>query len=133
MFLIYTGVTRQSTEVLKKSPEKINTKFLDFVDQMEIAIRHQKESQFLKLIKEGWEQKKSTSPHIIESENISNLDCVIEEDSKILAHRLCGAGSGGYFLVFVKEGTETLSSMRKRYGNVLPLRISHEGIKDKKI
>ena len=33
------------------------------------------------------------------------MDKAIEENETVLAHRLCGAGNGGFFLTFSKKNT----------------------------
>ena len=34
---------------------------------------------------------------------IKDMDKTLEDNDTVLAHRLCGAGGGGYFLVFVNH------------------------------
>jgi hypothetical protein len=50
------------------------------------------------------------------------LDKRLYDDNKILSHKLCGAGNGGYFLVFVKAGNTI------QYHNSKKIQISETGI-----
>ena len=42
---------------------------------------------------------------ITQNQVIKDMDKVLEENDTVLAHRLCGAGNGGFFLAFSKRGT----------------------------
>jgi len=103
MYIIYTGITRKSTNILKTlsfkddSLLKICEKFLDAITKNNVGL-------FLDLIKQGWTAKKNTSKSIIEEPAVFSLDNSLENNENVLAHRLCGAGNGGYFLSFVKKG-----------------------------
>ena len=48
----------------------------------------------------GWKQKKETSSSICENEKIVEIDNVLENNKSVIAHKLCGAGNGGFFLSF---------------------------------
>jgi galactokinase/mevalonate kinase-like predicted kinase len=49
-------------------------------------------------------QKKNVSYIITSNQVIKNIDKVLEENNTVLAHRLCGAGNGGFFLTFSRKG-----------------------------
>ena len=51
-------------------------------------------------MRQNWIQKKNTTPVITENQVIKDIDKVLEENDTVLAHRLCGAGNGGFFLTF---------------------------------
>ena len=53
-------------------------------------------------------QKKKTSSTIAENKTIQAWDSELELNHTVLAHRLCGAGNGGFFLTFSKPGTLTI-------------------------
>lgn len=103
MYLTYTGVTRKSTNILKTlsfnddSLLRICEDFLEAITKNNIDL-------FLDLIKQGWIVKKNTSKNIVEDFRVKALDDQLSHDENILAHRLCGAGNGGYFLSFVRKG-----------------------------
>lgn len=133
MFLIYTGETRRSTNVLKKVCQQSRARFLNYVDEMELAIREVNIDSFIALIHKGWNYKKLGNPHILGSEGLRASDYTIGKDSRILAHRLCGAGSGGYFLVFMHSDPGNSEYLMKTYKHVLPVGISSSGIYSEKI
>ena len=60
-------------------------------------------------MKKSWQQKKETSAVITENKVIKEMDKVLEENDTVLAHRLCGAGNGGFFLAFSKKDTLKVS------------------------
>ena len=52
-----------------------------------------------------WKQKKQTSSSITENEKIVLMDDTLLNNETVLAHKLCGAGNGGFFLTFSKKDT----------------------------
>ena len=61
-------------------------------------------SKVLDLLNDSWEQKKKTSSSIAENETIQTMDNELYSNSSVKAHKLCGAGNGGFFLVFSDKG-----------------------------
>ena len=53
----------------------------------------------------SWIQKKQTSSTIAENETIRNIDSMLDDNNTVCAHKLCGAGNGGFFLTFSKKDT----------------------------
>jgi len=51
-------------------------------------------------LNESWIQKKKTSSTITENKSIQDIDKTLNDNETVLAHKLCGAGNGGFFLVF---------------------------------
>jgi len=108
--LVFTGVTRNSKKVLKSvtdNLEKIQP-LLGTVDNAHQAILSDNHKEFFRLFKEGWTQKKNTSSTITENRHIREIDNCLEKTESVLAHKLCGAGNGGFFLTFSQRGTLTL-------------------------
>lgn len=105
MFLLYTGVKRKSTDLLSTYNLKKIEKVLPLVEETEKSIENLDVPRFLDIIKEGWARKKETSPLIVSDSTVSEIDDILSKDETVLAHRLCGAGNGGYFLIFKKIGT----------------------------
>jgi galactokinase/mevalonate kinase-like predicted kinase len=70
---------------------------------MESSIRNNDFDGFFSIINEGWAKKKETSSEIMSNPTIQELDGKLSNDPSVLAHKLCGAGGGGYFLVFKKK------------------------------
>lgn len=110
--LVFTGFTRSSTDVLKGVSVPENDTFNPLVDKAENYLLTEDYDSFMQIIKEGWEEKKRTSKYVLENENISNLD---KELYKIgcSAHKLCGAGNGGFFLCFFEKHIEIPSNFYK--------------------
>ena len=106
MHLIFTGVTRNSKNVLKDVTANIEKSkpLLDTADKAYDILREKDYDKFLHLIRQGWMQKKNVSYIITSNQVIKNIDKVLEENNTVLAHRLCGAGNGGFFLTFSRKG-----------------------------
>lgn len=118
MSLIYTGVKRSSTDVLKSVDFKKIEKLLPLVDEMESAIRKGDGSRFLEIIGDGWEKKKETSPLLTQDERVKAIDVELSQIEEVLAHKLCGAGNGGYFLAFTEKGFDLKERLRGRVVNI---------------
>jgi D-glycero-alpha-D-manno-heptose-7-phosphate kinase len=103
--LIFTGVTRESKVVLEDLSRHVGkaVPLLDMVDLAYGALLDEKFDVVLDLLNLSWEQKKRTSTLIAENPIIQALDSKLSADERILAHKLCGAGNGGYFLCFTHK------------------------------
>lgn len=117
MYLLNTNITRSSTELLKTIDPDKSYNLLKIVDEFEDAILTNNEKRFFELFNDGWNIKKTTSPEIINSSELMNIDSVLCSLSEVAAHKLCGAGGGGYFLIFVKK--EEKQKFEKRISFVL--------------
>ena len=133
MFLIYTGVSRLSTDLLKKVEQDSRVGLLDIVDRLETAINTSDKVGFLGAINEGWAYKKKTSRAVVANLAIQEMDAAILNDRRILAHRLCGAGNGGYFLVFAEKDETNGEHMKHTYEHVIPIKIAPTGAKVKRL
>jgi len=125
MFLIPTGICRNSTDILKTvDVDKCHIYHMNDVSDMEIALIQNNTDDLLQVIKNGWRHKKSTSPLILGNPDLIELDKQLEQNKLVLAHKLCGAGNGGYFLVFTAHGTNPFP---EKY-NAIPISIAEEGL-----
>ncbi len=105
MYLINTCMDRSSTKILDSIETKDNKdlgRMLEIVEEMQKAIEDSDEQIFFELIKEGYQRKKNSSPHIFNSV-ISDMEDSMLGIEGIKAIRLCGAGGGGYILVFADK------------------------------
>jgi D-glycero-alpha-D-manno-heptose-7-phosphate kinase len=104
--LIFTGVTRDSKSVLKDISANVDKALplLDIVDQAYEALLEEKYHLVLEFLKESWYEKKRTSDLIAANPKIRDLDAELADADEILAHKLCGAGNGGFFLCFTDKG-----------------------------
>lgn len=105
--LVFTGVTRNSKNVLQDVTANIDKSLplLKTVDDAYDALKGKNYPKFLELLNHSWEQKKQTSSLITENQEIQNIDKVLTESKDVIAHKLCGAGNGGFFLVFSKPNS----------------------------
>ena len=106
MHLMFTGVTRNAKDVsadVTKNLHKIKP-LLKTADKAFDTLIKKDYDKFLYLMKESWNQKKETSSVITQNQVIKDMDKVLEDNETVLAHRLCGAGNGGFFLTFSNKG-----------------------------
>jgi len=103
MYLIYTHSQTNSTKALEKTTGTDRRGLLPVVDSMESAISKKSLHELTELVKLGWRQKKKITPHVVEDKSIQDIDKALENDKEIIAHRLCGAGNRGYFLVLSEK------------------------------
>jgi D-glycero-alpha-D-manno-heptose-7-phosphate kinase len=125
MYLMFTGVTRNSKNVLQDVTKNIEVSkdLLNIVEETEKSILSYDYKSFFKTFKDGWKIKKATSSLILE--NIKNIDEELENNKNILAHKLCGAGNGGFFLIFAKP--KSLINDKK----FIPISVSSCGVTGK--
>ena len=121
MYLIFTNVTRKSTDLLSNLDLKKREKLLDLVDLLEKSIKQNNKTDFFDIINEGWRKKKEVSRLIMDNSKVIEIDENLTRDKNILSHKLCGAGAGGFFLAFAKE--EIVDN------KFIPVSISEEGLK----
>lgn len=104
MYLVFTEKNRESTNVLKTIDIDKSYEHLADVDQLECFINSNNIAEMCKVIRNSWITKKQTSPYIC-SGDLSDVDNALYSDTKVLCHKLCGAGGGGFFLVITSKDT----------------------------
>ena len=130
MYVVYSGISRNSTNILKTINITDDTSMLCLVDEMQECIEKNDREKFIKLISSGWEIKKKTSKQITSNEKIRKIDNLFENDDDILCHKLCGAGNGGFFLLF----TEPNKNIKDRYDLYYrKIKIDKNGVESHKI
>ena len=129
MYLLYTGITRDSTNILQTININNSVPLLKDVLKLEKAINELDVGLFNKTIRNTWINKKNTSPLICSNENLMKLDDYISNDKNVLSHKLLGAGNGGYFLIF----TDKDNDIYKNYQNIKKIQISEISIQSNKI
>lgn len=104
--LVFTGVTRNSKNVLKDVTDNIDKAkpLLVTLDKSYSAIYSNDYGKFLNYLNKSWIQKKKTSSTITENISIQEMDSFLNENDTVIAYKLCGAGNGGFFLVFSEKG-----------------------------
>ena len=78
---------------------------LETVDNAYDALLQKDYGKFFNYLKKSWIQKKKTSSTITESSIIKEMDEQLNDNKTVIAHKLCGAGNGGFFLTFSEMGT----------------------------
>ena len=60
-----------------------------------------------------------TSKSILNNQDLLDLEEVLSTSPEVKAHKLCGAGGGGYFLAFVDAGSpcDNLNTKIKNFNN----------------
>ncbi len=108
--LVFTGVTRNSKKILKNITDNLEKvkPALKTVEVAHEALLEKSYNTFLKQLSEGWNQKKKTSDSITENKKIKAIDKELENNGSVIAHKLCGAGNGGFFLTFSKKNALTI-------------------------
>jgi D-glycero-alpha-D-manno-heptose-7-phosphate kinase len=103
--LIFTGITRDSKSVLKDVSHHVDKALplLELVDLAYDALYDERFDVVLEYLNRSWEEKKSTSHLITRNPKIREIDTKLTEDDRVLAHKLCGAGNGGFFLCFTSK------------------------------
>lgn len=99
-YLLFTGLTRNSTEVLKSVNVPTKDVFNPLVNEAEIYILNGNYVKFLKLMTKGWEEKKATSKDVLKEKTLKDMDEFLCSYPNCISHKLCGAGNGGFFLCF---------------------------------
>ena len=127
MALVFTGVTRNSRGVLKSVTDNLDkaVPLMQTVENAYDALLDENYPEFLELLNLSWDQKKKTSSHITENKIIRSMDKSLEESDSVIAHKLCGAGNGGFFLVFSKK-----NDLNIPYDSV-KINVSPSGVKGK--
>jgi len=131
MYLIHTGISRNSTDVLKTINIDNSLPLIDDVINLEKSIKNLDLELFNNTIRNTWINKKNTSSMICSNTDLMSLDDCINRDKNILSHKLLGAGNGGYFLIFTDKNKE--EKIINTYKNVKKINISEVGIQFNKI
>jgi len=127
--LVFTGVTRNSKNVLKDVSENLDKvkNLLPIVDEAYNAIILGDHQKVFDLLQKSWEEKKKTSSIIVENEVIRDMDRELCDNQTVLCHKLCGAGNGGFFLVFSEQ-----DKLNIPYHSV-KISVSSEGVSGRKV
>lgn len=125
-YLIYTNIKRQSKKILESVQVEKSYPLLANVDEMVTAIKTKNLQELFNLVKQAWELKKKTSPLIVNSPELALLDSELNRDSNVKAHKLCGAGGGGYYLAICNKGK--IPAIPQTYPTV-QVKLYHENLK----
>lgn len=132
MYLLFTDIRRSSTKVLngvKNKGTKDRIPLLSMVEETEKAILNTDKKKFYDCIREGWRLKQKTSPLVMQNSKLRELDDLLNETDNIKAHRLCGAGNGGFFLLFTERGAQLGEKIDSLNKPVIKVTISEDGVR----
>ena len=128
MYLVHTGLARRSTSVLSTIDTRRCLALIDVVKEMHEAILKRDQNKLLEMINEGWEIKKKTSKMITENHKIAEMDNFLSSNQDVLAHRLLGAGNGGYFLFFTSSDRDVSQISEGLQSRVIQIRVDNNGV-----
>lgn len=100
MYLVPTAITRSSTSIL--STLDISKSILLYKDVIKLNQNIKDKSKFFSIVNRAWEKKKETSSSILSSE-LNEIESMLRSKYNVNGLKLCGAGGGGYFLVFSED------------------------------
>jgi D-glycero-alpha-D-manno-heptose-7-phosphate kinase len=103
-YLVPTDATRSSTDVLETIDYGKVHEMSSTTNLMLDALIKEEYDKVNFLIKSGWEQKKLTSPSIV-NEKVKAIETILSRLPNISSYRLIGAGNGGYFLVLTEKNS----------------------------
>ena len=131
MYLLYTGVHRNSTDILKTLTIENSLPLIDDVEDLEDTIIKKDIDGFHEVINRTWQNKKRTSQNICSNPEIMNIDEMLRDDQTVKSFKLLGAGNGGYFLIFSDKNLKPI--LDSKYKNITPIFISETGVNSIKI
>lgn len=133
LMLIYTGMTRRSSDILSKQKKNIKDKMSalndirDMVEEGKEYLIKGELDDFGRLLHQGWELKKNLAQGISNS-RIEELYQAARK-AGALGGKICGAGGGGFLLIYcpLKQQSRVRKALRK--SRELPFRFEKEGTK----
>jgi D-glycero-alpha-D-manno-heptose-7-phosphate kinase len=129
MYLVNTGIKRSSTTVLQTVNIDKSYPLLALVDDLETAIETNDYESFERLLNAGWLQKKATSSLIADDPHIKQMDDAFSHSKLVHAVKLCGAGGGGYFLLFCDKQQEVAVHQELGYlGKITQIKATPAGV-----
>jgi len=137
MYLLNTNIVRNSTNVLKTIDIDKSYPLLNLVDKFENCILKKDTDQFFDLFNDGWKLKKLTSKEIMNNSSLLDLDLFLSNISSVKGIKLCGAGGGGYFFLFVDKKEkiyfEQIVENKLKHNMLINVGIDSKGVQGTKI
>ena len=133
LLLYYTGVTRKSSDVLRRQRENIHNSIKDLSELRDLAYRAKDAllegayDDFGDLLHQGWELKRKINK-MTSNEMIDTIYKTARK-SGALGGKILGAGGGGFLLLYCKPNKQddvrqSLNELRE-----LPFRFEYDGTK----
>jgi len=134
MYLINTGIKRNSTTILQTVDIDKSFPLLGLVDELEKAIEAYDYDTFERIVNQAWLKKKATSSLITDEPKIKQMDAAFSKSNLVRCVKLCGAGGGGYFLLLCdKNQTTQIHQEFGHFGKVTQIKVSSEGVVGREI
>ena len=124
-YLVYTNIKRESTSILKSLNLNAAQPLLGQVDDMKSALISKDYEKVFHTLNKSWEIKKNTSRQILQSSALLKMDQLLANNIDIKAHKLCGAGGGGYFLIICDKTSQIKFDKTHPY---IRINIDNEGL-----
>jgi len=110
LLLFFTNKTRKADVILEKQKKSTQNKrtmlrgMRDLVNKLEHSLASDKFDNLGKLLHENWLLKKS----LVDTISNSDIDEMYQRaiDAGALGGKICGAGGGGFLLLYVKKGKQ---------------------------
>ena len=131
--LLYTGNSRKSTNILKTIDIDKVARMVSMVNDMESSIISGDKEAFCDILNEGWQKKKSSSLMIMSNNNLIEIDDSLKINPAVRAHKLCGAGGGGHFLIFAEKDSNIDVSLGHLNKWTTKITLSEDGLRSVKI
>lgn len=110
-FLLYTNIKRNSSSILSNYNIDKSVEFLELTKKAYKHILNENYFKLFDLINESWKIKKQISNDICGDQYLLSIDDTLYNCKDVLCHKMCGAGGGGYFLVFSRKNKLDLSKI----------------------
>lgn len=137
LVLFYTGVSRESAEIISQQKHQVEEKKPDAIAAMhemvnvtDLMVRSLQDSNLVelgKILQSGWESKKRTASPISNHEIEKLFENVKQAGS--LAAKISGAGGGGFslFLVPMEFKSNVLRVLKESKGEIFNCQITMKG------
>ena len=131
--LFYTGITRQSSQILSEQKANINQKIATLSEMKRLAFEARRTivecafDEFGELLHKGWELKRGlasriTNPQIDEAYQTAR-------QAGAIGGKIAGAGGGGFLLLYCRNGKQDGVRQALRGLRELPFRFQADGSK----
>ena len=133
LLLVYTGITRNSSDVLEEQRDNIHRN-VDVLSEMKTLSFKAKEAlvdnafdEFGEILHQGWELKRTLASKITNSE----IDAIYEvaRNAGATGGKITGAGSGGFLLLYCPQGKKDEVRRAMKSLRELPFNIDSAGSK----
>jgi len=134
LILVFTDETRDSKHVIKDQKKNIKNsidRYNNIKSKVPIIEKTLIKGDYRKLgflFHEHWNEKKKLSKNISNSKFDKMYKNMMDSD-KFYGGKIIGAGSGGFFLMVVKNYKKSISFLKKKKYKFINIKFEHEGVK----